>query len=332
MKRVGKTDIYISDLVYGCWQTGDSYWGDCEEQAAMENIRTAFELGIHTFDTAYLYGMGRSEMILGQAVKNLPREKCCLISKLWQMQLHYDEAIRNCEDSLRRLQTDYLDIYFIHYPDDTGKIPVEETLSALNLLKEQGKIRAIGLSNFSLRQMKEAMKYAQIDIIQPCYSLLWRYIDAKILPFCRENDIAVIPYSTLAQGLLTGGLNLTNRPQDDRTRVPLFQSPYYERAVEVAEVLEELSKNSELTPAEMALSWAAHKEGITAPIVGFRKKEKILSSLKAVSVRLSEEEERVLEKASKKFTDSLPFFKSFFENILVEDPDGGEQDMPENTV
>lgn len=321
MKRVGNTDIYLSDLVYGCWQMGGDYWGESKEQEAIHNIKTAYDLGIHTFDTAYIYGLGRSEEILGKAVCDLPRESCCLISKLWQMEMHYDEAILNCENTLRRLKTDYLDIYFIHYPDYTGTIPVEETLRAFNVLKQQGKIRAIGLSNFSLTQMKEAMQYAQIDIIQPCYSLLWRYADKKILPFCEQNGISVIPYSPLAQGLLTGRFDKTNQPKDDMSRVPLFQSPYYEEALKVTDTLSKLSKGNGLTQAEMALSWVSHRPGITAPIVGFRKEERIQQSLNAVSIQLSKEEENIIDQASRQFTDKLPFFLNFFDNTVIEDPD-----------
>ena len=326
MKQIGDTGIPISDMVYGCWQMGgDEYWGKSEDEQAVDNIRTAYDLGIHTFDTAYIYGLGHSECVLGQALQKIPRENCCVISKLWQMEMHYEDAIRNCEDSLKRLKTDYLDVYFVHYPDYTGTVPIEETLEAFNLLKEQGKIRAIGLSNFSLKQTREAMRYAKIDIVQPCYSLLWRYADKLLLPFCREQNISVIPYSPLAQGLLTGKFHRDNKPTDDRSRVPIFQSPYYEKAVEVVEVLEQLSGENGWTPAEMALSWVAHQTGITAPIVGFRHKEKIPQSLNAVSKKLDAEAEERIEKASRNFTDQLPFFLNFFDNTIVEDPDKEEQ-------
>ena len=147
-------------------------------------------------------GSGRSERVVGEAARRIGREKVKIISKVFKPSMAHDKMVKACEDSLSRLGTDYLDVYFLHYPIPEEEVSIQERMETMTELKKAGKIRAIGLSNFSLEEMKAAMEYGQVDVIQPCYSLLWRY-DEELLKFSRENDIAVIPYSTLAQGLLT---------------------------------------------------------------------------------------------------------------------------------
>lgn len=192
----------------------------------------------------------------GDALQGIDRSKYQLISKLWMTFLKHDQAIQACEDSLRRLKTDYLDVFFIHYPDPTGAVPIGETMDALNTLRQQGKIRAIGLSNFSLKQMKEAAQYGVIDVNQPCYNLLWRFIDAKVLPYCIANGIATVTYSSLAQGLLSGRYDLENRPVSDGRRMSaLCQSPYYENAMpviqKVVSLAEKIRYHARLRRAEL---------------------------------------------------------------------------------
>lgn len=245
-----------------------------------------------------------------------------MISKLWIDSLAYDKAIAACEASLRRLRTDYLDIYFIHYPDSTGTMPIARTMEALNLLRRQGKIRAVGVSNFSLKQLKEARQYGQIDVNQPCYNLLWRFIDAKILPYCRDNDISILPYSSLAQGLLGGRFDLEHRPDSDGRQVTaLCKSPYYEGAMTVVDEARRIARKYNTTPACVALNWLMRQPGITAPIIGIRSEAQLDGLAGANRLALDQADADSLEAASRAYTATLPHFATLFNPTIVDDPD-----------
>ena len=325
MKRIGKSTAQVSELIFGCWQMGGDYWGPADETRMKDMCRHAIDVGVTTFDTAYCYGRGAAETILGDALQGIDRSKYQLISKLWMTFLKHDQAIQACEDSLRRLKTDYLDVFFIHYPDPTGAVPIGETMDALNTLRQQGKIRAVGLSNFSLKQMKEAAQYGVIDVNQPCYNLLWRFIDAKVLPYCIANGIATLSYSSLAQGLLSGRYDLENRPVSDGRRMSaLCQSPYYENAMPVIQKVVSLAEKYDTTPACVALNWNMVQPGITAPIVGFNRPSQLDDLLHAAALKLSDEDAAALDAVSRRYTDSLPHFKNLFDPTIVADPDAEE--------
>ncbi len=317
--QLGKTNIQLSEIIMGCWVTGGAYWGGADDQESINAIHQALDLGVHSFDTAYIYGNGHSENVLGQAVAG-KRDQVQLISKLWKDSMSKDKVRPACEDSLRRLKTDYLDVYFIHYPSDDG-IPVEETLGEMNRLKEEGKIRAIGLSNFSLAQMKEAMQFAQIDIIQPCYSLVWRFIDADVLPFCREHDIGVIPYSPIAQGLLTGKFTRDTvfADNDGRSRAPIFQSPWREGALEIVDVMRPIAEKYQKTLAQLAINWVNQVPGITAAIVGGRTAAQLRDNAGACGWQLDEQDWQTLDKASAAFCATLPKFRNFFDATVIDE-------------
>ena len=325
MKNIGKSGVFVSDLIYGCWQMGGDYWGPADDAKLAVTCRSALEKGVTTFDTAYCYGWGHAETVLGNALQGIPRERYQMISKLWHTSLGRTQAIEACEDTLRRLKIDYLDIYFIHYPDPTGSVPIGETMEALNRLKDQGKIRAIGLSNFSLKQMKEAAKYARIDVNQPCYNLLWRFIDKKILPYCIQNGISTIPYSSLAQGLLSGKYTVEERPTSDGRRISaLCQSPYYEDAMPVVECVVGLAEKYATSPACVALKWLMDRPGITAPIVGISRTSQLDDILNVLKLQVSPEDMQVLDAVSRQYTDRLPHFRTLFDPTIVEDPDQDE--------
>ncbi len=319
MKQNGRTTVNISDLVYGCWQMGGDYWGPVDIKAAEETVQYALIKGITTFDTAYCYGAGKSEELLGKALQDFRREDYQLSSKLWVTSLGGTEAVKACEDSLRRLQTEFLDIYFIHYPDPTGTVPISETMEALMYLKHSGKIKSIGVSNFSLAQLKEAQKYGDIDVIQPCYNLLWRFIDKDILPYCKEQNISVMAYSPLAQGLLSGKYGPGDCREDGRSHAALFQEPYYGKALKVTECLKEIAVEYETTPGNLALNWVMKKDGITAPITGIRKKKHVDDGLKALDIQISDEAMARIEEESRAYTATLPHFKSFFAEAVLEE-------------
>jgi len=321
MRPLGNSDVMVSDQILGCWVMGGSYWGGADDRDSLEAIIRAYEGGINTFDTAYIYGNGHSERLVGQATKSMPREEITVITKLWKTEMERDKVIPACENSLRALDMDYVDVYFIHYPSDTG-VPIGETMEQMMKLKESGKIRSIGLSNFNLEQMKEAMKYGEVDVIQPCYSLVWREIDRDgVLDFCIENNIGVISYSTLAQGILTGKFdeNTTFPSDDGRSRAPLFQGEYFKGALKVTEQLKPFAEKYGKTVAQVAINWTMYKEGITAPIVGARNARQVEENLKASGWKLSDEDWKKIDEFSKEYAYKLPKFKTFFDATIVDE-------------
>ena len=309
---LGNSRIKVTEQILGCWAIGGSYWGGTDDRESIATIKAAIEGGISTLDTAYIYGNGHSERIVGEGIKGYDREKLILITKLWKSEMSQDRIEKACDDSLRAMGTDYADIYFIHYPSED--IPIEETMNGMMKLKEKGKIKSIGLSNFSLDQMKEAMRYGKIDVIQPCYSLVWRFLDHEELPFCIENNIGVITYCTLAQGILTGKFtkDKTFSEDDGRSKAPIFQQPYFEEALQVTEHVKKIALKYYKTPSQIAINWVINTRGITAPIVGARTVKQIEENLKASSFTLDPEDYEYLDRVSRKFTDTLPAFETFF--------------------
>ena len=222
-------------------------------------IRAAVESGITTIDTAEVYGEGHSEQIVARAVADI-RDRLEYASKVFANHLSYDGVIEACDRSLKNLQTDYLDLYQIHWPAgsfNTEQIPIAETMKALNKLKEDGKIRAIGVSNFNRQQLAEASEYGRIDSLQPPYSLFWRKIENDAVPYCVEHNISILAYSSLAQGLLTGKFDSDHQfaAEDHRSANVLFQGENFKRAQNALEQLKPISENHSCTLAQLALAW-----------------------------------------------------------------------------
>jgi aryl-alcohol dehydrogenase-like predicted oxidoreductase len=189
LRTLGKSDIKISPIIMGTWQAGKEMWTGIDDAETTRGIRAAFEAGITTFDSAEAYGKGHSERILGNALKDV-RDQVVYATKVFPNHLKYDPVMEACNRSLENLQTDHIDLYQIHWPSGsfgTEVVPIEESMSALNELKTQGKIRAIGVSNFSRGQLEEAASYERIDSLQPPYSLFWRQLESGAMPYCVEN-------------------------------------------------------------------------------------------------------------------------------------------------
>ena len=309
---LGNSSIKITEQILGCWAIGGSYWGGADDKESITTIKSAIEGGITTLDTAYIYGNGHSEKIVGEGIKGYDRENLTLITKLWRSEMSRDRIGKACDESLKALDTDYLDVYFIHYPSD--EIPIEETMIGMMKLKEEGKIRSIGASNFSLKQLKEAMKFGKIDVIQPCYSLVWRFMDKEELPFCIENNIGIISYCTLAQGILTGKFTSDKKftEEDGRSKAPIFQAPYFKEALHVTEHVKKIALKYDKTPSQIAINWAINTRGITAAIVGARTEKQITENLQACNFAISKSDYEYLDRISKDFAYNLPDFKSFF--------------------
>ena len=311
-KKLGKSDVKVSPVILGCWGMGGDYFGAAEDKDSIGAIQKAIELGINTFDTAELYGKGRSEKVLGEAIKGYDRSRLVIISKLWTDHMATKDIMRKaCEASMKRMGVDYIDTYFLHYPVE--KPPIGEIMENMTALREEGLIRSIGISNFSLAEMKKAMEYGRIDVIQPCYNLLWRYIDAEdTLNFCIKNEIGVIPYSTLAQGLLTGKYTKNSVIGDGRSHAALFQPENYEKCLHVAERVKNIAAKYGQTTASAAINWLINTPGITAPIVGARSAAQMQESFTSTQWNLSKEDYAEIDRISKEFMAGMPKYRLFF--------------------
>ncbi|MBF2078464.1 MAG: aldo/keto reductase [Synechococcales cyanobacterium T60_A2020_003] len=307
-RSLGQSDIQITPVILGTWQAGKRGWVDIEDQAVIQAIRSAVEAGINTIDTAEVYGEGYSERIVGQALSEV-RSRVVYATKVFANHLKYDQVISACEGSLKNLQTDYIDLYQIHWPSgafNSEIVPIEETMQALTDLKQQGKIRAIGVSNFSLEQLKEAMQYGQIDSIQPPYSLFWRHIERDLMPFCVEQNISILAYSSLAQGLLTGkfGRDLHLKEGDIRAKNKLFHGDAYERVQDALDALRPIAERNQCTLAQLALAWLMAQPQ-TQAIAGARNSDQAVQNAKAMTVQLSAEDLKAIDAIGRTVTEPL---------------------------
>ena len=290
---LGTSDIKVSPIIMGTWQAGREMWAGIDDTETTKAIRSAFEAGINTVDTAEVYGDGHSEQIVRQALGDV-RKKMVYATKVFANHLKYDQVIQACHNSLKNLDTDYIDIYQIHWPSGSiGKkiVPVEETLRAMSDLKQQGKIRAIGVSNFSGDQLEEALGYTRIDSFQPPYSLFWRHFEADAGSFCAENNITVLAYSPMAQGFLTGKLGPNHKfaKGDHRKTNRLFQPDIYPRVLEALDKLRPIAKRNNITLGQLALAWICSHPN-TCAIAGARNTNQVLQNAKAAEVKLSDED------------------------------------------
>jgi aryl-alcohol dehydrogenase-like predicted oxidoreductase len=302
-KQFGKTDMQITPIGLGAWAIGGSHspfgWGPQDDQESIATIRRALDLGINWIDTAAVYGLGHSEMVVGKAIKG--RERPYIFTKcerVWDENgrvghsLRADSIRREVEASLKRLDIDVIDLYQIHWPDPDPDI--EEGWSTLAQLKKEGKVRHIGVSNFNVEQLRRAEKIAPVETLQPPYSLLRPAGEEEILPYCLQHNIGVIVYSPMASGLLTGKMTrerIANLPHDDwRSRNPEYQEPRLSRNLAVANLLGEIGKAHNVPTGVVAIAWVLHNPAVTAAIVGARHPHQIEELVPASEFRLSENE------------------------------------------
>jgi myo-inositol catabolism protein IolS len=304
-KKLGKTDFSVSRIVYGCWELGGKPWKFKNDENSIHVLRAAFENGITTFDTAEGYGDGHSEEVLGAALKGI-RKNCIIATKVSPNHLKPQDVRASIEGSLKRLGTDYIDIYYIHWPNK--EIPVEETMSEFNKLKKEGLIRAIGVSNFSLEQVKEGLEFGDIDVIQPEYSLLQRDIENGLLQFCRDNSISVLSYSSVAKGILTGAFHLYNaviKEDDFRSTRRLFLPEHLEKEKELIYAMKDIAENKGISLSQLAISWLLHQEGLTGAIVGTQEEKHLIDNIKSLEVELTDDDLKKLGSISSKVLKSL---------------------------
>lgn len=307
-RSLGTSEIQITPILMGTWQAGKKMWVGIEDEESIKAIRAAVDAGITTIDTAEVYGEGHSERIVAQAVSDI-RHQLVYASKVFANHLQYDQVIAACDRSLTNLKTDYLDLYQIHWPSgsfNNEPVPIEETMKALNQLKDDGKIRAIGVSNFSRAQLEAAANYGRIDSLQPPYSLFWRKIEADAVPYCIEHQISILAYSSLAQGLLTG--KFPAQPQfaegDHRTANVLFQGENYQRAQNALKQLRPFAERHNCTLAQLSLAWLIAQPQTNA-IAGARNASQAIDNAQASKVKLSAAEIQEIDQIGRQVTDCL---------------------------
>lgn len=304
LRTLGNSDLTLTPIGFGAWAIGGGdwqyAWGPQDDNDSINAIHRALDLGINWIDTAAVYGLGHSEEVVARALKSVSK-KPYVFTKC-SMRWHPDRSIYNSlkaaslagelEASLRRLGVETIDLYQVHWPNPDAEI--EEGWEALARFREQGKIRWIGVSNFSVEQMKRAQKIAPITSLQPPYSMLRRAIEAEILPFTQANNIGVINYSPMVSGLLTGKMTAARVaafPADDWRRKSVeFNEPRFSRNLRLVELLREIGSGHGVTPGVVAVAWTLHHPAITAAIVGGRSAKQVEETARALDFTLSDEE------------------------------------------
>jgi aryl-alcohol dehydrogenase-like predicted oxidoreductase len=303
-KQLGKSDLFITPIGFGAWAIGGSgwqfAWGGQDDRESVAAIWEALDAGINWIDTAAVYGLGHSEEVVARALEGISRRpyvftKCSMV---WDEHRQIGHSLkaesirRECEASLRRLGVDAIDLYQVHWPDPAEDI--EEGWATLAALKEEGKVRHIGVSNFNVEQMKRAQAIAPITSLQPPYSLLHREVEAEILPYAARENIGVIAYSPMASGLLTGAMTperIASLPADDwRKHHADYQEPRLSRNLRLVRLLRAIGRLHGRTPAEVAVAWVLHNPAVTGAIVGARRPGQVRGVVGAAELRLSSRE------------------------------------------
>ncbi len=316
MRTLGGSGIKVSPLAVGCWSFGGgAYWGEQSQQSVDAIVASALERGVNLFDTAAMYNDGNSEISLGISLKG-KRNQAVICSKLGPHVAYRDEMIRQCEMSLKRLQTDYLDCYMLHWPinpvairhftDDEGIIAhpptVQEAFEAFETLKRDGKIRAVGISNFGVRQMEEAFQTGvAVDVNEMPYNIFTRAIEYEILPYCMEKGIAVVCSMALQQGILAGAYQ---RSEDIPPNQAHSRHFHYERGQGTSrhdstgvesemfaalKQLREIAASMDISMAQLAIAWLLHRPGIASVLAGSRTTNELYDNLKALDVSLTKD-------------------------------------------
>ena len=312
-RKLGKSELKVSELAFGAWAIGGWLWGGADSKEAVEAIKTAIDYGMTTIDTAAVYGFGVSEELVGRAVKG-KRNQVQILTKfgmVWDEKkgkLYFSSkdndgndidiyaysskqrVIDDCEKSLRRLGTDYIDLFQIHWPDQTTS--VSETMEALEILVNQGKIRAGGVSNYSVELMSEAEKTTIIASNQVPYSMVNRSIEEKIVPFCVKNNIGILAYSPLQRGLLTGKIKPGHKFNDGDSRPDTlyYKEPNLSHILQLTEKLNLIAKERNVTLSQLVLNWTILQPGITCTLAGARNSAQVIDNVKAADFRLSSDE------------------------------------------
>ncbi|MCJ8211178.1 aldo/keto reductase [Mucilaginibacter sp. RS28] len=313
-RKLGNTDLEVSVITFGAWAAGGWMWGGNDDKAAIEAMKVSYDLGITSIDTAPIYGQGKSEELVGQAINGIQRDKVQILTKFgmrWddiKGQLAFkskdndgkdidiykyasrDSVIKECEDSLRRLGTDYIDLYQIHWPDATT--PIAETMEALLRLKEQGKIREAGVSNYNVQQMEEAAQTINLASNQVPYSMVKRDIEKDLVPYVIEHHKAILAYSPMERGLLTGKMKPGQQfgEGDHRAGLKYFKDENINRTNEFLQKIKPIADEKDATLGQLVLRWTVEQPGITIALAGARNADQAKQNAGALNLKLSSDE------------------------------------------
>ena len=313
-RKLGESDLSVSAITFGAWAAGGWMWGGTERQGAIDAIRASYDLGVTSIDTAPIYGQGTSEEIVGEAIKGIPRDKVQILTKYgmrWDLAkgdfgfksqdndgnpldiYKYsgkESIIKECEDSLKRLGTDYIDLYQMHWPDKTT--PIEESMEAVLRLIEQGKVRQAGVSNYNVDQMKQAEKVLKLASNQVPFSMINRGIEDELVPYCIKNKKAILAYSPMERGLLTGKIKPGHQfaEGDHRAGYRFFKEENINHTDEFLQKIKPLADSKNASLSQLVIRWTIERPGITVALVGARNAEQATQNAKAIDLKLSTDE------------------------------------------
>jgi aryl-alcohol dehydrogenase-like predicted oxidoreductase len=302
--RLGMSGVEVSRIGLGMWQAGGKNWGtDVNDRDCVAAIVRSVECGVDLVDTAEVYGEGHSEEVVGRAIKVVGRDNLVVATKVAGSHLRERDLERACRGSLKRLGVRAIDLYQVHWPDPWDQVPFKEGFRALERLWKRGTIRAIGASNFAVRDLKDAQSHlsrAEIASNQVRYNLLQREIEAEVLPYCRKERIPILAWSPLAQGVLADTYTARRKPKDSvRKQNDLFSDRNLREAETVLRVLRGIAKARGKTVAQVALAWLA-KDPLVVPIPGAKRPAQAEENAGAAAITLSREELRRIEAASRR--------------------------------
>jgi aryl-alcohol dehydrogenase-like predicted oxidoreductase len=318
-KRLDNTDLNLSVITFGAFAIGGWLWGGTEQNEAVEAIKASFDLGVTSIDTAPAYGQGLSEKIVGHAIKDIPRDQVQILTKFgmrWDIvkgtlafnskdnngkdidiykYAGKESIIKECEDSLKRLGTDYIDLYQLHWPDITT--PVGETMEAVNQLINQGKICYAGVCNFNVEQLEEAQKHINLVSNQVPYSMVSRNIENRIVPYCIENGKGILAYGPLERGLLTGKMKPGYKfgEGDQRATRAFYKDENLKRTKEFLDRIKPIADAKGLSLAQLVILWTLEQSGITIALVGARNVAQAIQNAKATEANLKTEEIELID-------------------------------------
>lgn len=311
--RIGHSQVYAEQLGLGANAIGGhNLFANLKDETGKEVVRTALQNGINLIDTAYAYGNGRSEELIGEVLQENEFDRSRVIIATKAAHVPGQKGVfnnspefltRSVEEALRRLQTDYIDIFYIHFPDK--ETPKNEAVAALHKLKEAGKIRAIGVSNFSMTQLKEANQDGYVDVVEDKFSLIHREAEKERWPYLEQHNISFVPYFPLASGLLTGKYHLNSlqsmAPDDSRKKNPDFQGERFEKIIQAVEQLAPIAKNNQASIAQLVLAWYMKNPRISIVIPGAKKPEQVRDNARALDIHLSSTDYHTIDQLFKDF-------------------------------